>query len=399
MKGTIIDEEWIYNCVEANKLQEAVGILNHDGGKKALVQLAEKRLNLLRVGPSESDKKKAEDLRVKGNDYVRKGDYKTAMGYYTESIKINPIEAGSFGNRALTYQKTNNIKRAIEDAKNTILLDKNFARGYQRLAEAYLLDRKYQKAYVAAKAMLKKDSGNKAENTLMANIKKGLLDNGISVHEANIDKEVAELMAGRFGHDEAEPMEDIKAPSNPSNTSEIERYFGPYNKLRQEAKELHKSGKFDMAIEVYKQAFDLIERMEKNPGGVSKEEFEKREALLYSNLAVCFKQKQEQSEVIAYSTKVIDSPAATSDMKLKAYILRAFAYEAVDRLSKAKADWIKVKEIQPGNFDASKALTRIAHALHEDDVQKKLDTIGESIRGLEEYKEKGNKFYKASTCF
>jgi len=399
MKGIAIDEDWIYNCVEVDKLREALEVLSHDRAKKILMQIAEKRISLLTVGPTQLEKKNAEELRMKGNDCVKDKDYRAAMKYYTDSIRINPTEAGTFGNRALTYQKINDAKRAIQDAKTAIMLDKNFTRGYQRLVEGYMLDKKYRKAYVAVKAMLKKDPSSDFGNTSMADVKRILLENKIKVNEASIDKEVAEVMEGKFRDDEAEPMEDIKAPKDPSDTYELERYFGPYNKLRKEAKELHKSGKFDMAIEIYKRAFDLVERMEKNRGSVPKEEFERREALLYSNLAVCYKQKQEQTEVIAYSTKVVESPAATPDMKLKAYILRAYAYESLDKLKAAKADWVSVKEIQPGNLDASRALSRIAHALHEDTAQKKLDTIGESVKILEESKKKGNDLYKASTCF
>lgn len=263
-----------------------------------------------------------------------------------------------------------------------------------------MLDRKYERAYVALKALLKKDPTNKPGNTLMADLRKAMLENDINVHEANADKEALELAAGKFRDENIlEPMEDVKAPTDPSNASEVERYFGPYNRIRQEAKEYHKSGKFDLTIDLYKKALELIERMEKNPGVVPKEEFQRREALLYSNIAVCYKQKQEPTEVIGYSSRVIDSPASSSEMKLKAYIMRAFAYESIDKIKLAKADWISVKELHPGNLDASKALGRISNALFEDEAQKKLDVIGEAVCGLEERKKKGNEFYKASICF
>lgn len=400
MKGVTIDEEWIYNCIDSAKLKEALESLRKDSSRHGLVQIGEKRLKLLIVGPSEAEKRKAEELRLKGNDHVKVTDYKTAMNFYTESIKVNPTEAGTFGNRALTYQKVNDAKRAIQDAKTAILLNKDFARGYQRLAEGYMLDRKYERAYVALKVLLKKDPTSKPGNTLMADLRKTMLENGINVHEANADKEALELAAGKFADENTfEPMEDVKAPTDPSNTSEIEKYFGPYNRIREEAREYHKSGKFDLAIDLYKKALELIERMEKNPGAVPKEEFQRREAVLYSNMAVCYKQKQEPTEVIGYSSRTIDSPAATPDMKLKAYILRAYAYESIDKIKLAKADWISVKELQPGNIDASRALGRISSALFEDEAQKKLDSIGEAVRGLEESKKRGNEYYKASMCF
>lgn len=397
--GSNLNEEWINNCVESDKLKEAIVLIKSDSSKSKLLSIAEKRLKLLVIGPSEAEKKEAENLRLKGNELVKVGNYLKARDYYTRSIAINPTEAGTFGNRALTHQKTNNIKEAIEDAKRTIILNKSFARGYQRLAEGYMLDKKYLRAYAALKALLKKDPGNKSGNNLMAEVRRAILENGIVVRDEDAEKEATDLLARKFRDDSDgfENMEDIKPPPDPSNTSEIEKFFAPCNKLRKEAKTLHQRGNFDEALDLYKRSFKILEKLKQNSGPIPKEEFGRREAILNNNIAVCYKHKQESGEVIAYTTKVIEDKAATNEILLKAYILRAFAYESIDKLKKAKDDWVKVKELQPGNLDAAKGLSRIASALQEDEAQKFLDSVGEAVRGLEEYKKRGNELYKASS--
>eukprot|EP00831_Metopus_contortus_P042370 TRINITY_DN3354_c0_g1_i1.p1 TRINITY_DN3354_c0_g1~~TRINITY_DN3354_c0_g1_i1.p1 ORF type:complete len:284 (-),score=45.89 TRINITY_DN3354_c0_g1_i1:23-874(-) len=120
-----------------------------------------------------------------------------------------------------------------------------------------------------------------------------------------------------------------------------------------------------------------------------------REAIINNNIAVCYKQKQEPIEVAKYASKVIDSGCEDRDIILKAYILRAFANENLDRLRKAKDDWTKVKEIHPMNLDASKALARLQTALNQDAAREAASAISESLRNLDEFKNNGNALFKS----
>ena len=410
-----IDEEWLYNCVDSKQVKVALDILSADKSKKALKRIAEERLSLLTVGPSATQKKEAETIRVKGNQCVSKEDYKGAMNFYTESIKFDPSEASSFANRSLTYLRMKDLKRAYEDSKRAIKVNKDFGRGYQRLAEVFIDQKDYKKAYIALKATLKKDPTNKTANTLMADVKKNMMEKSVSISETEAEKQTTELMAGRFSDEcdeeevkKSEPMEDIKGATSGVSTAtkdksaskasspEVEKFFASFNKVKEEGKDHHRNGRYDEAMEKYKSCFRIIEKLKANKGAIPEDEFLLREATLNNNIAVCYKQKQEPTGVITYSTKVIDSPIADKGIKLKAYVLRGFAYEAVDKLKLAKEDWTKVKELQPDNINATKALGRVSSAMEKDEAQKKIDMVGETIRGLEEYKKRGNEFYKAS---
>lgn len=195
-------------------------------------------------------------------------------------------------------------------------------------------------------------------------------------------------------------MEDVKgAPGKGGKKAnpEHEKFFAPYNRCKEEGKDFHKRGKYDEAMDKYKSCLKTLETLQKsNKIGVPSEEFLKREATTNNNIAVCYKQKQEASGVIIYATKVINSPITDREIKLKAYILRAYAHEDVDKIKLAREDWIKVKEMQPGNIDASKALTRIEVAITKDNAQRVSDTLGEALKSLDDFKKRGNDLFKAS---
>lgn len=160
---------------------------------------------------------------------------------------------------------------------------------------------------------------------------------------------------------------------------------------------MHGNGKYDDAMNKYKEALKILEKLKNGPhSDIPDSEFMAREMQLNLNIAVCYKQKQEAGGVVTYATKVIDSPVDDYNIRLKAYLLRAFAYEEIDKMKLSKEDWLKVKEMQPGNIDASKALTRIQNALNKDKIQEKAEEVGIQIRKLDDCKKKGNEFYKAS---
>jgi tetratricopeptide (TPR) repeat protein len=243
-------------------------------------------------------------------------------------------------------------------------------------------------------------------------VKQGIQENGLDIDEKEISVAAEALLSGTLEEEEEEeqslpaPMEDIKVPViNPSKGGSkqaatdpaVEAFFKPLKRLRDEGKECHGNGKYDDGIAKYKQALVELEKLKKKSHpNIDDSEFLLREMQLNANIAVCYKQKQEAGGVITYATKVIDSAVSDYDLRLKAYKLRGFANEEIDKMKNAKADWLKVKEMQPDNIDASKALSRINSILAKDSIQEKSEEIGKNVRVLDEQKKKGNEFYKNS---
>ena len=90
-----------------------------------------------------------------------------------------------------------------------------------------------------------------------------------------------------------------------------------------------------------------------------------------------------------------------SSVLAKAYLLRGYAYESIDKFKEAKEDMTRVRELQPSNQEATKVLTRVNKAIADinkvdlSDVDAKLAKIkdaGNSIYTAKKYKEAIDKF-------
>jgi tetratricopeptide (TPR) repeat protein len=152
-----ITENWINSCVDKVKLAAAVELLSKDESLKSLQRKASERNQFLNRTPTEEERKKAEDHKIQGNDYVKKEDYQGALEQYTKSININPRDASGFSNRALCYIKIKEFKKALVDANCAISVNRTNLRGYQRRAEAYLGLEDYKNAYISLDAILKEE--------------------------------------------------------------------------------------------------------------------------------------------------------------------------------------------------------------------------------------------------
>lgn len=195
---------------------------------------------------------------------------------------------------------------------------------------------------------------------------------------------------------------DIHAAKETMTAEELEQRFADFNKVKEEGKKLHSEGKYDLSIAKYKECLTIVQNIKRNSQDarmkqIHESEFAKRESIAYSNMAVCYKQMQDPNKAIEYSSKVIDSSLADTNIRMKALILRAFAYESIDKLLLSKEDWTRVKELQPDNLEASKALNRVNEALQRDKAQRVGDTLKSLQKFLDAHKQLGNEQCKAST--
>lgn len=118
----------------------------------------------------------AEAIKAEGNTFFKAGKYREAIGKYKEATAIDASVPSYWSNMAACHEKLREYEEMQEAARKCILADKNFVKGYFRLAVA-----------------------QKNLNDLPNCIK--TLENGLGVQSSNPDlkrmkKEVTELVRG-----------------------------------------------------------------------------------------------------------------------------------------------------------------------------------------------------------
>lgn len=78
-------------------------------------------------------------------------------------------------------------------------------------------------------------------------------------------------------------------------------------------------------------------------------------------------------------------------MLAKAYQRRGYAYEHMEKYAEAKQDMIRVKELQPTNHEAAKAVTRLTKALND---MQKVD-LSDYETKISKIKDAGNALFQA----
>lgn len=86
---------------------------------------------------TEADEAKAEDLKKQGNAHLQKGEMQKALDLYSQAISINNQNAVFFANRSVCYCRLKDYEKAILDAMESIEIDPNYVKGYNRLGTAY----------------------------------------------------------------------------------------------------------------------------------------------------------------------------------------------------------------------------------------------------------------------
>ncbi|XP_069696331.1 stress-induced-phosphoprotein 1-like [Periplaneta americana] len=76
-----------------------------------------------------------QELKEKGNECVRNKKYAESIFHYTHAIKLDPRNYSLYSNRSLAFLKMQQFYFAMEDAKETIRLKPDWAKGYFRKAE------------------------------------------------------------------------------------------------------------------------------------------------------------------------------------------------------------------------------------------------------------------------
>ena len=84
-----------------------------------------------------NDHHAAEEKKNLGNAQYKKGNYMSAVKFYSQALDLAPSEQ-ILSNRAMAYIAYKDYKRAVDDCKAAIRINPAFARVYKRLFKAQL---------------------------------------------------------------------------------------------------------------------------------------------------------------------------------------------------------------------------------------------------------------------
>ncbi|XP_054740236.1 RNA polymerase II-associated protein 3 isoform X1 [Anastrepha obliqua] len=88
------------------------------------------------LDPNEEKRKQANEVKDKGNKYVKLGEYEEAIYEYTTAIDIFPEDPVFYSNRALCYLKLERYNECIEDCERAIEIDSLTVKAYYRRMQA-----------------------------------------------------------------------------------------------------------------------------------------------------------------------------------------------------------------------------------------------------------------------
>jgi len=290
----------------------------------------------------------AEKLKAVGNNFFKTGQYQNAIDKYAAASAIDPSVPAYWSNAAACYEKLGKYEEMAEASRSCIKADRNFVKGYFRLAQAL-----------------------KNMNELAESIK--AIESGLAISSSNADlkrmkKELTELQRGEqvaaYCRTADEQMQngDIAAAYKTlelasridAGNADIDRMMSrvkpKYDALearrkaglsstelyKEKGDEAYKAANFEGAIEFYAKCIDAL----KSEG----KEFSQLALKAHSNRAACYKQISNFDGVIGDCTAVLE----IEPENVKALIRRAQAFEGVERYRFALQDCKTVLQMPSG---------------------------------------------------
>lgn len=151
------------------------------------------------------------DAKTQGNDYYGKGEYKTAVKWYSRGIEIYEMDKVLYSNRSAAYLKLaveesneRAIELALEDAKKVVELDATWSKGHSRLGAAYYAKKDMHGAVRSYKKALEIDPENE------------LIQDGLQRARIEILNDM--ITGGQQGDEEAEKDYNDASPLPTSET-------------------------------------------------------------------------------------------------------------------------------------------------------------------------------------
>lgn len=280
----------------------------------------------------------AEALKAQGNQFFKSGQYAQAIEKYTEATNLDAGVPAYWSNMAACLEKLGEYEKMADASRQCIKADRNFIKGYFRLATAL----KGQNKYTECIKTLESGLSIQSSNADLKNMKKDVQELARAEQVANYCKAANEQytkgdiaaamktleLASRLdaGNPDIERLMGVVKPKFEQMEKKRKAGLSTTERFKERGDELYKDAKFEEAVGEYTKCIDAL----KSSGKAQSELALKA----YSNRAACNKQISHFDGTIEDCTAVLE----IDPENVKALIRRAQAFEGVERYRFALQD-------------------------------------------------------------
>lgn len=343
----------------ANKIseEEMLQELNDLNNWKIQIEAETSRKEESKTKISANDRKMAENEKNKGNEALTANDFKEAIGFYNNAIKIDPTNAIYFGNRSQAFLKLKDYRKVVEDSSTAVSLDSSFVKGYYRRSVANEnLGNYFSSACDLTKVLFLDKMADKSIATKLDQLRAKLSDaekDSLSIFEKRLTEPVTQTQ-------KEAPSKLVKI--NIEEDDDDEEDIETKNKVEQLTKEKNTISKKIENGDYLSSVKDLQELLEKINKLKKTDDAEYLRLTTISNIAFCYKKSELNNEAIHNSYEVINYlwkkyedrviSERELDLLLKALLRRGLSYESVERPDSAYKDYSRALLINPNYTQA-----------------------------------------------
>mmetsp|Transcript_24757 Transcript_24757/g.29203 ORF Transcript_24757/g.29203 Transcript_24757/m.29203 type:complete len:323 (+) Transcript_24757:176-1144(+) len=274
---------------------------------------------------------KAEALKGEGNAFFKSGQYAAAITKYGLASEADPSVPAYHSNAAACWEKIGDFTEMEKSARACISANKNFVKGYFRLATAL----KNLGDIGGCIKSLESGLAIQSNNADLKRMKKEVLEIQRNEQVTNYCRKAEEQMqtgdvggafktlelAGRLDADNSQIRSMMSRVKPKYEQLEAKRKSGLSSDARHKERgdEAYKSANFEGAIVHYTQCIDSLRASGKTESELAVKTF--------SNRAACYKQISNFDGTIEDCTAVLE----VEPENVKALIRRAQAFEGVER--------------------------------------------------------------------
>jgi len=274
---------------------------------------------------------KAEALKGEGNAFFKSGSYKAAIDKYAAASEVDPTVPAYHSNAAACWEKIGGFAEMEKSARGCISADKNFVKGYFRLATALKNLNDIGGCIKALESGLAVQSSNPDLKRMKKEVTEIQRNEQVSGYCRKADEQMQSgdisgafktlELASRLDADNSQVRSMMSRVKPKYEQLEAKRKSGLSTDARHKERgdEAYKTADFEGAIVHYTQCIDSLRAAGKTDSDLA--------VKTYSNRAACYKQISNFDGTIEDCTAVLE----VDPDNVKALIRRAQAFEGVER--------------------------------------------------------------------